>query len=167
MSFIQADAATVKAAIADMLATYPELADDETLRADMLEAESDLHRIIERAIREKLDADTLAAAVKERLSDLGERKRRSERKSEAMNALVHSLMEAADLPKLVLTDATISLTKPRTIVEITDVDALPQGFVRIERIAKKTELKAALEAGEQVPGATLGLGNSSITVRTR
>lgn len=167
MSFIQADAANVKAAIADMMAAYPELVEDEELRADMFEGSTDLTRVIDKAIREKLDADTMAAAIKERVSDLSERKRRQERRAEAMKGLVKSLMLAADLPKVVLPDATVSITKPRTIVEITDLDALPQGFVRIERVAMKTELKAALMAGDQVPGAALALSEESIAVRTK
>lgn len=167
MSFIQADAANVKAAIADMMAQFPELADDETLRADMFEAEADLNRVIDKAIREKLDADTMAAAIKERVSDLSERKRRQERRAEAMKGLVKSLMLAADLPKVVLPDATVSITKPRTKVNVTDIDALPQGFFLTERKAKSAEIKTALEAGEQVPGAELVLGDDGLMVRTK
>lgn len=167
MSFIQADAANVKAAIADMMAQFPELADDETLRADMFEAEADLNRVIDKAIREKLDADTMAAAIKERVSDLSERKRRQERRAEAMKGLVKSLMLAADLPKVVLPDATVSITKPRTKVNVTDIDALPQGTFRVVREPDKKALMEMLSAGEEVPGAELVLGDETLSVRTK
>lgn len=167
MSYLQVDIAAFKAHVADLLDAYPELADDEDLRTDMFEGETDLHRLIERLVKGKLDADTMAAAVKARKSDIGERQARYERKAEGFKALIKSVMLAADLPKVTLPDATVSITKPRITVEITDENQLPQGFVEIRRIPKKAEIKAALEAGEEIPGAALGLSEDGLMVRTK
>lgn len=167
MSFLQVDIAAFKAHVHELLATYPELAEDEDLRADMFEGETDLHALVERLVRMKLDADTMASAIKARKQEIAERQSRYERKSDGAKALLKGVMLAADLPKVTLPDATVSITKARTIVEITDETALPQGFVEIRRVPKKTEIKAALEAGEEIPGAALGLSEEGLMVRTK
>lgn len=167
MSFIQVDIAAFKAHVADLLATYPELAEDDELRADMFEGETDMVPLVSRLLKRKMDADTMVSAIKERKADIGERQARFERQSEGFKALIKSIMLAADLDKLTLPDATVSVTKARTIVEITDETALPQGFVEIKRVPKKTEIKKALEAGEEIPGASLGLSEEGLMVRSK
>lgn len=165
--YLAVDVAAFKAHVHDLLAAYPELAEDEDLRADMFEGETDLNQLVERLVRMKLDADTMASAIKARKQDIADRQSRYERKSDGAKSLLKSLLLAADLPKVALPDATVSITKPRVTVDITDENALPQGFVEIRRVPKKTEIKAALEAGEKVPGATLGLSEEGLMVRTK
>lgn len=167
VSFIKVDIADFKAHWASLLASYPELEDDEELRSDMLEAETELHSIVARLLRGKLDARVMAAAIKERKAEIAERQARYERQEDGYTALLKSLLIAADVDKVTLPDATVSITKPRIIVEITDEAAIPQGFVEIKRVPKKSEIKKALEAGEEIPGASLGLSDDGIMVRTR
>lgn len=165
--FIQVDIAAFKAHVADLLAAYPELAEDEDLRADIFEAETDLHPLIERLVKMKLDADTMAAAIKARKQDISERQARFERKAEAAKSLIKSVMVAADIPKVTLPDATVSVTSARVIVEIDDLDAIPQGYAKFEKRADKTALKAALEAGEEIPGARLAFSDEGLMVRQK
>lgn len=167
MSYIQVDIAAFKAHVHDLLTQYPELADDEDLRADMFEAETNLHPIIERLVKMKLDAETMAAAVKARKQDIADRQARFERKAEAAKALIKSVMVAADIPKIQLPDATVSITSPRVVVEITDLESIPQGYAKFEKRADKTALKAALEAGEQIPGAALAFSEEGLMMRTK
>ena len=165
MSFLKVDIAEFKAQWASLLASYPELAEDEDLRADTIEAETDAHRILSVLLKRKLDARELATGAKARKIEVGERQARLERQEEGCDALIKSLMLAADLQKVTLPEATISITKPRVTVEIVNIDDLPQGFYRKE--PKKTELKAALEGGEEIPGAKLALGDDGLMVRTK
>lgn len=167
MSYLQVDIAAFKAHVADLLAAYPELAEDEDLRADMFEAETDLHPLIERLVKMKLDADTMAAAIKARKQDISERQARFERKAEAAKSLIKSVMVAADIPKVTLPDATVSVTSARVIVEIDDLDAIPQGYAKFEKRADKAALKAALEAGEEIPGARSALSDEGLMVRQK
>lgn len=167
MSYLQVDIASFKAHVADLLAAYPELVEDEDLRADTFEGETELHALVQRLLKIKIDADAMAAAVKAVKQDNADRQSRFERKADGAKKLMQSVMQAADLPKLMLPEATISITKPRTKVNVTDVNALPQGFFVTERKAKSAEIKAALEAGEQVPGAELALGDEGLMVRTK
>lgn len=165
--FLKADAESVKALIANLFAKYPELEEDAELRADVLEGETDLNRLVDFAVREALDAKAMAEARKARIDDLSSLKARSERKAAAMRDLVKGLMKAAQLTKIALPDATVSVTKARQSVEVTDIDALPQGFFTLERKAKSAEIKAALDAGEIIPGAELKTGDEGLTVRSK
>lgn len=167
MSYLIADASRVKFVINAILGQYPELADDETLRADSLEAETDMHKVISRALKERLEAASLAEATKTRITDLSDRKARFERKADAMKDLIKGLMDAADLDKMTLPEATLSVTAPRASVNVLDINELPQGYYAVERKADKTAIKKAIEAGETIPGAELQIGLSGLTIRTK
>lgn len=165
MSFIKVDIAAFKAQWHDIVSANPELAEDEELRLDTLEGETEFNSIMARLVRRKLDAREMATGAKARKADVAERQARFEKQEETFDALIKSLLQAADLPKLVLPEATLSITQPRTRVNVIDVNELPQGF--FERRAKAAEIKAALERGEQIPGAELALGDEGLMVRTK
>lgn len=167
MSYLQVDVAAFKAQWSDLLAAYPELSEDEDLRADVLEGETDAHRLVSVMVRKRREALALASAGKEIRSEQSERIARFERQADGYTTLIKSLMLAADLPKIILPEATVSITKARATVEITDENELPQGFVEIRRLPKKSEIKAALEAGDEIPGARLGLSEEGLMVRTK
>ena len=157
----------VVAAIDKLLTDFPELQDDETLRADMLEAETDAHRLIERALSQHNEASMLAVAMKLREDEMAARRARFERKSDAMRSLIRSVMQAARLDKITLPEATISTTKPKSSVNITAEDELPQGYFKTIRQADKAAIKTALERGEEIPGAELARGEAGIMIRTK
>lgn len=165
--YLTMDARKLAGEIQHMLAAYPELAEDDELRLDTLEGETDFNRIMSRLVRvrnEKLaEADGLSAYI----GDLSERKARQTRSADGVKSLMLSLMSVADLPKLVLPEATISITKPRTSVEVLDVEALPQGTFAIVRQPDKAAIKAMIEAGDEVPGAALKTSEPGLTVRTK
>lgn len=167
MSFIRANIADFRAQWHDILEAYPELSEDESLRADVLDAETDFNRLIDSLVKRKLDAREMAAGAKARKQEVGERQSRFERQEEGYDRLIKGLMQFADMQKVVLPEATVSITKPRTVVEITDLDAIPQGYAKFEKRADKAAIKAALEAGEQIPGAALGLSDDGLMVRTK
>lgn len=165
--YLAMDAATVARHVEALYAAFPELADDEALRADMVEGETDLHRVVERALGHKLEARSMVKAMGERKSDLSERIARWQRRDDAMDLLIKGLMEVSGLPKLVLPEATVSLTKGRDSVEVTDVDELPQGMFSLVRQADKAAIGERLKAGDDIPGAVLKRGEGSISVRTK
>lgn len=167
--YLYLDANFVKAEIAKLIEAYPDLADDEMLRADMIEAETDAKKIVERALSESLEAEAMAEAVGLRQRHLAERAGRYLRKSEAMRKLIKSVMRAAGQDKMLLTEATISLTKARASVGIHSLEDLPQGYFKTvtTRQADKAAIKSALEKGDDIPGAFLVLGEAGLTVRTK
>lgn len=167
MSYNFQSAAVVRSQILSLIAVYPEIEEDATLLADMVEGETDLHLVLGKLVSERREAETLASAIKDRENDLSERRKRFERKADGVKKIMLQLMEVAHQDKVTLPEATLSITKARSSVEIVNVDDLPQGYFRTERKALSSEIKTALEAGEKVPGAELKLGVAGLTVRTK
>lgn len=167
MSFLRVDIAAFNAQVHDLLAAHPELVEDEQLREDMILGETEIDRIASRLVRiigeRKANADGLSTYI----GELQERKAREMRGVEGARSLLKTLLHAGDLDKITLPEATVSITKPRIVVEVLDLDAIPQGFAKFEKRADKAALKAAMEAGEEIPGAALILSDDGIMVRTK
>lgn len=167
MNFVFRDAEAVKGQINHFMALHPEIAEDAEFMADVLEGETDLHKVIERALDERQEAQTMAAAIKEREADLAERRKRYERRAASMKDLIRELMLAAGQEKLVLPEATLSIAKARASVDVVELYDLPQGFFSLERKADKKAIMEAFAAGMEVPGAVLNQGDFSLTVRVK
>lgn len=167
MSNLQLDAQWIRGEISRLFEACPELAEDDDLRLDMIEGETGALEFISRALSQRLEAVTMEKAIAARMADMGERKARYGRKADVLKGLIQSVMQRADIHKLELPEATLSLTKPRASVEVLNVDDLPQGFFKVERKADKAAIKKSLEAGEAVPGAELAFGSPGLNVRTK
>jgi hypothetical protein len=165
--YLHLDANFVKAEIGRLIEAYPELAEDESLRADTIEGETNAFRVIERALLERQEAEMIAGAIKAREIDLAARRGRYERKSDAMRSLIRNVMKAAGLPKVQLTEASVSLTKPVMSVGIASLDDLPQGYFKVRREADKTAIREALASGQEVPGAFMVLGSEGLRIQTK
>jgi hypothetical protein len=167
VSYLIQDAQNVKNQIRAFIAAHPELAEDDQFLADVLEGETDLHRVIDRALTERQEAAFMSEAIKSRVDALNERKARYDRKQESMKDLIKGLMLSAGLDKLPLPEATLTITKPRLHVEVDDVNELSQGFFKTERKADKKAIMEAFEAGFQVPGARVEKSDFSLVIRSR
>ncbi|WP_245319174.1 siphovirus Gp157 family protein [Consotaella salsifontis] len=150
---------------ADLLAAYPELVEDETLRADTIEGETDAHRVLSKIVAIERDANSMMAAVGERVKDLQVRKARYERRKDAMRALLFRLMKAGALSKVNLAEATLSIGKGRASVEIVDETKVPKRFMKVTTTPDKTAIKSALDAGEKVRGAKMSEPGEVLSVR--
>ena len=150
-----------------MLVAHPELVEDDELRADMFEGETDLAPLMSRLVRIRQERLARAEGLNTYIGDLTSRRDREARGADGIKKLMVQLMTASQLPKLILAEATISLLNGRETVSITDIDALPQGTFTIERKPDKAAIKAMLEAGEDIPGAALVSGENVLTVRCK
>ena len=164
-NYLAYDVTVLEREFADLVAAYPELAEDEELRADTIEGETDAYRVLGKIVAIERDANSMALAIGERTKELAARKERYTRRKDAMRALLLRLMKAADLNKVSLPEATVSVSKGRAGVEIVDESLLPDNVVKLKREPDKTAIKAALDAGEDVPGAVLREGQPTLTVR--
>lgn len=164
---IALEAKIIEKEIDVLIAAYPDLAEDDALRSDMIEGSTDFAEVMTRILDHEREAKSMVSAIKMRAEDLSERKQRWERRADAMRALMLNLMSAADQPKVTLPEATISITKGRETVEVTDVDALPQGYFKTVRQADKIAILGALSKGDSLPGAALRVGDASLTVRAK
>lgn len=167
MTYIFKDAEFVKTAMRSILAKYPEIEFDMDLRLDMLEGETDLFVVVSQAVKERAEAIAFEKAIDGMIDDLSLRAVRYKDKAEGLKSLIQMLMAEANVKKITLPEATISTVKPRTSVDVLDVDALPQGYFKTERKADKAAIKAAIETGELIPGAALVTGEPSITIRVK
>jgi hypothetical protein len=165
--FFAADVSYTAKAIDDMLTAYPELLEDESLRADMLEAETDLPSIASKILRVRGERLAYAEGLNLHIKVLTERRDRFARGADGLKGLLLRLMATAQLPKLTLPEATVSVTAGRKTVSIEDVEQLPQGTFTLVRQPDKAVIKAMIDAGDDVPGAALVTSENSLTVRVK
>jgi len=157
--------AMLETKIRSLLEEYPELNDDEEFKMNVLEGETDFHRILTSLVRKAQFAGSIATGIAEEARRLGERKKRYERQEEFNRALIKEVMEIAEIRKVELPVATLSIGNKAASVIITDETLLPDNLVRIKREPNKTEIKKALEAGP-VAGAMLSNGGTTLMVRS-
>lgn len=139
--------------------------EDAELVRDMIEGSTNFLEVMEALYATLAEAETMVTAQKARESELRDRRLRHEEKVATIRALLGQAMQMTGERKVVLTEATLSLSPSRPSVVVTDIDSLPEAFTRIKREADKTAIKAALDGGESVPGAMLSNGGETLTVR--
>src|SRR3989304_4693464 len=125
MPIMRLDPSIIRQQISNLLTSYPELAEDEQLRADMIEGETDAQAFLTKIVRKIEDAEALCEGTAARIKELSERKARFERRQEALRDLAHKIMSAADLRKIELAIATLSIRTVPPKVIIIDEAALP------------------------------------------
>lgn len=147
-------------------AEYREI-DEETLR-DTLEGISSLPDVLAAMVRSYLGDLALAAALGIRIGDMQERLARIEARADKKRAEVAGAMERADFKKLSEPDFTVSLrATPRQLI-VQDESQIPGAFwtpqpPKLDR----RRLATALAGDASVPGACLGNGGMTISVRTK
>jgi hypothetical protein len=157
--------AMLETKIRSLLVEYPELNDDEEFKMNVLEGETDFHRILTSLVRKAQFAGSIATGIAEEARRLGDRKRRYERQEDFNRALIKEVMEIAEIRKAELPLATLVISNKSASVIITDETLLPDNLVRIKREPNKTEIKKALEAGP-VAGAELSNGGTTLVIRS-
>lgn len=155
----------IEAQIDALIAAYPELAEDEELRADMLDGETDLRALLSRIVGKIREASAFVEAIKTQRDHLSDRQARYKRREEAMRSLAHRLMDAARTRKMELPEATLSVRAVPPSVQIVDENTIPDVYAKLVRQIDKAAVKDALKAGETVPGAALSNGGETLSVR--
>lgn len=74
-------------------------------------------------------------------------------------------MTQAGIDKIECPLFKITLSKPRKVVSVSDIDLLPEQFKRVKVEPDKTLIKKALDAGELVDGAELSEGKPSLMIK--
>ena len=152
---------------ARLLAQFP--AEDEESLADTLEGISDLNdklvRLFESASEDQLMVDSLAV----RIGEMHERKARLAARYDSKRALIAWAMQEAGIKKIENALVTLSLRNMPPSVVITDEAALPSLMVKVKTVTSpdKAAIKAALEAGIEVAGASLSNGSQTLSARVK
>ena len=159
-------AASAHRAMMDRLrALYPDHDDDDLF--DTADGESSLSDAIERVLRRIAIDEGTVAGIKAAKADLDARKARIEQRIDGMRGAILQAMQDADMRKMNLPSATLSVSDRKPGLVITDEAALPAQFVMTVTSTKpdKDAIKDALASGEVVPGAQLGNGGATLTIR--
>ena len=156
----------VRRQVENLKLTNPDVFEDDELWALTLESETDFHALLTKIVRRIEDTKALASGTGERLQDLAARKLRFEHRMDSLRALLFKLMEAADLSKCELPEATISLRNVAPSVVITDEENLPDIACKFERKPDKTKIKELLATGPVI-GASMSNGSKTLTIRIK
>ena len=150
------DTKYVRDQITALLLANSELADDEVLREDMIEGTTTTFEFLSKIVRMIGDNTTLADATCDYIAELQARRDRFTRRNDALRSFIFKIMSSADLQKVQLPEATLSIRTGQPKVILTGDDVwLPDAYVRIKREPNKTAIKDALLSGAVIPGATL------------
>ena len=151
----------------NQLATQFPDADEETL-LDTLEGMTDLNGMIAAVARSRLEDLSLLGGLRRRMGDMQERATRIEQRADKKKDVVASVMERAGVKKLTEPDFTLSLRSTNPPLVVTDEGEIPEDFWKPQTPKLDRQgLINALKAGREVPGATLGNGGMTISVRTK
>jgi hypothetical protein len=154
--------------IETMLREYPELADDDVLRADMLEGATDIRDVLVSLTDTLGTTKALGVGLHDYISELSGRAERYEHRQEFLRDLIFRIMDSAQLKKLELSHATLSLkNNPPRLVGDADPATLPDDLCAIKRSVDRKAVRAALEAGKEIPGFVLSNAAPSLTVRVK
>jgi hypothetical protein len=153
--------------IEKLVTEFPELAEEEQLRADMLEGSTNAMEVLSRITSAGLDAKSMSRAISNRVDDLKSRASRCDRKEEAMRRLALRLMQAGDMKKAPLPEATLTRVKGRDSVDVFDEGALPAWAFKTEvsKTVSKADIKKAIEDGLTVAGAKMKTGDETLMVK--
>jgi len=154
----------LKIQISMLLDKHPELIDDVDLRADMLEGSTDLHAIMERLLTEERETNELIAVVGNRIENLSARRAMFRSRQTSLRDVMMEILQRADLRKIALPEATVSITRRGPAVQIIDDTLVPDAYCRFKREVSKTAIKDAINAGEEVPGAVLDNGSETLRI---
>lgn len=86
-------------------------------------------------------------------------------KQERLKSWMRTSMELLDVPKMQAGVFTVSISAGRSSVQVVDLDAVPDDFVKVERkVNKRAVLKVYGEDGECVPGTEVVAGEPVLRV---
>lgn len=88
-------------------------------------------------------------------------------RQESLKEYLRTNMEASGIKKIECPLFTITCAAGRDVVQIDDIDKIPDKFmvVRTEVSADKRRLLSELKDGEEIPGVSMGKSKSSIRIK--
>lgn len=149
--------------VRDTLAFYS--ADDETLR-DCVEGQTDLHGAIESVMRSIIEDEMQVTGLDAMIKAFAARKDRLEIRIERQKKAIEAGLLAGALKTLTLPFATLTLRDVPAKVLVTDEKKIPWMFWSFgEPKLNKMALNEVVKDGHKIPGALLGNGSVSLSVR--
>jgi hypothetical protein len=141
--------------------------DDEDCFLDTLDGETDAMDVLGKLIQERQEIQANEVAVKALAKTYQERAAKLNAKADAISQTIGHLLDAIGSKKVAHPLATVSRTKARQSVLVTNPEEIPTQLTKVKRSPDLAAIKKQLEAGEFVPGAEIKLGNPGVTVRVK
>lgn len=158
----------VKREINNLAALYPDLAEDDELWTLAIESETSAHELLTQIVRRIEDTKALVIGTKDRFEELKARKDRFEHRIDTLRELAFKIMSAAELAKLELPEATLSLRAgTQQLVGEADPATLPDSLCKILRAPDRAAIKDALKTGQTIPGYELSNSPPSLSIRIK
>jgi tagatose-1,6-bisphosphate aldolase len=148
----------IEAAVSDAMKALAELdSDDEQLKSDTIEGQSNFYEVAD-MLAEEIARDTLLIDTAE------ERIKRKKAKVERRREILRNMLEAVNLRKLERPLFTASIAYHQKAI-VTDENALPPEYIR--HAPDKIAINKALRNGDAIPGAVLGNSSPVLTLRLK
>lgn len=158
--------------IANQVLGLQALIDDGELDAEILQdtlegLEGDFTLKVDNILALVANEKALQAGLKAEEARLASRRKTSENAVERLLAYVKREMGVSGFTRVKGDRFSATLTKGRDVAVIEDPDKLPDHLfkVTVTRAPVKADILAALKAGEEVPGASLGLSEPGLRIR--
>lgn len=162
------DPREIRQQVENLKIIHPELLEDDEAWLATLESETDFNEILATIVRRIEDTKALVIGTKDRFEELKSRKDRFEHRVETLRNLAFKIMQAADLAKVELPEATLSLRAgTQQLVGEADPAALPDSLCKISRAPDRTAIKDALKTGKEVPGFSLSNSPPTLSIRIK
>jgi nitrogen fixation/metabolism regulation signal transduction histidine kinase len=162
------DPLVVRQQVENLKIVHPELLEDDDAWISSLESETDFNELLTTIVRRIEDTKALVIGTKDRFEELKARKDRFEHRVETLRELAFKIMHAADLAKVELPEATLSLRAgTQQLSGDADPKDLPDSLCKISRDLNRTAIKEALKTGKEVPGFSLSNSTPSLTIRIK
>ncbi len=162
------DPRVIRQSIENLKVSYPDLIEDEEAWIATLESETGFNEVLTSIVRRKRQTEGLVVGAKHELDEIRARKDRLEHRANTLRELAFKIMSAAEIAKVELPIATLSLRAgTQQLIGDADPAALPDELCKISRDLNRTAIKDALKDGQTVPGFQLSNGPPSITIRTK
>src|SRR6516164_10438453 len=120
----------IRQQITTLLVECPELEQDEVLRADMIEGNTAAIEFLRELERRRREACAMMTGLKAVITELEKRADRFVRRTESLKRLMRIVLDAANLKKVELPEATLTIRSGVPKVMIVEAD-LPDYYWRV------------------------------------
>lgn len=140
--------------------------DDAELAHDIVEGETDLFEAVERALAEIDECDILVEGLSAHIKKLNDRLSRVKKRAENVRGMIDQAFQMAEVQSHKFSTATITTKRIPPKPVVSDESLIPSRFFAPQ--PPKLDMKAlgqAVKDGEDVPGASMSNGGTTIQIR--
>jgi len=137
----------------------------EELQDTLEGAEGTLEDKLQNCVLWMREQEAEAAAFKHEIDRLQDRKKAADNRAARMKEWVRLALEIAGKDKIKTQLVSASLGKPSVRTVVDNAELLPLDMTELVTKPRTADIKAALDSGEDVPGARLEHGPRRLTIR--